>query len=81
MLLIRGNSSHEPVWPADSLKPGWDLAVIEAGIIAAVAADDLEYVGVAAFRVPRNDAGRPASQYHRPVNPWTAKDCHRACLS
>jgi hypothetical protein len=81
VLLIRGNSGHELVWPADSLKFGRDLTGIQAGIIAAVAADDLEHVGVAAFHVARNDAGRPASQYHRPVNSWMAEDCHRACLS
>ena len=36
--------------PAEPLKPGYDLAVIQPGMVAAVGADDLEHVGVAAFR-------------------------------
>ena len=87
-----GRSVHGPAsqrgtptsWTArlpSPCRPAACRRTIQAGIIAAVAADDLEHVGVAAFHVARNDAGRPASQHHRPVNSWIAADCHRACLS
>ena len=51
--------------PAEPLKPDWDLGVIQARIIAAVGADDLEQVGVAVLRPAVHDPDRLASQARR----------------
>jgi len=65
MLLIRGKARPHRVWPADPLKPGRDLGVIQVRVIAALAADELKRVGVAAFYPALHDAGRPAPQGRR----------------
>ncbi len=67
------NTSHmlpaqrNRIRPADPLKPARDLAVIQVGIVTAVAADDLEHAGVTAIRMPGHNAGRLAPEKHRPV--------------
>jgi hypothetical protein len=38
-------------------------------MVAAVAADDLEHLGVAALRLARDDADRLAAQHDRPAVP------------
>jgi hypothetical protein len=45
-------------------------------MITAVAADELERIGVAAFRPARHDVGRPAPKDHRPAKPWSIKEHH-----
>jgi hypothetical protein len=62
VLLIRPNAGRDRVGPADPLKLGGDVAVIQAGIVATVAADDLKRVGVAAFWLAGNDADWLAPQ-------------------
>ena len=53
------------VRPAEPLKPCRDLGVVKVGIVAAVAADDLEHAGVAAFAAALNDADRLAPEERR----------------
>jgi hypothetical protein len=63
---IRLNTGCQPVWPAEPLQPGWDLTVIQAGIVAALAADNLVRLVclcVATFRLAGYDAGRLAAQH------------------
>ena len=73
---------HSPTWalyaampsatrvrPADLPKLRRDLGVVQVGMVAAVAADDLERVGVAAFRPAVHHAGRLAPENHRPAMP------------
>jgi hypothetical protein len=67
VLLVCGNADCEQVWPAEQLKPGRDLLVIQVGIVTAVAADDLLQVGVGAFCMAVHDSGRLAPQNHRPA--------------
>src|SRR5208282_3020406 len=45
-------------------------------MVTAVAADDLELVGVAAFWPAFHDPGRPPSQDHRPARPALALVIH-----
>jgi len=49
VLLVCGDTGRDRVWTTNPLQLGCDLAVIQAGIIAAVAADELKGTGVAAF--------------------------------
>jgi hypothetical protein len=62
VFLIRCQPSIDRVGPPDLLKPGWDLGVVEIGMVAAAGADQLEYAGVAAFGAAINDAGWLAPQ-------------------
>ena len=62
---MRGKARPHRVWPADPLKPGRDLGVIQVRVIAALAADELKGVGVAAFYPALHDAGRLAPQGRR----------------
>ena len=62
MLLIRGNARPHRVRPTDPLRPGRDLGVIQVRVIAALAADELKRVGIAAFHPVLQDAGRLVSQ-------------------
>jgi hypothetical protein len=64
---VCGQACADRVWPADSPQLGCDLAVVAAGIITAAAADDLEGVGVAAFRLAVRDADRKAAENGRPA--------------
>jgi hypothetical protein len=64
VLLICGKARPHRVWPADPLKPGRDLGVIQVRVIAALA-DELKSVGVAAFYPALHDAGRAAPQGRR----------------
>jgi hypothetical protein len=66
---VRRDARCDRVGSADLLQLRRDLAVIKARVIAAVAADDLELLGVAAFRPALRDAGRPPPQDHRPAMP------------
>jgi hypothetical protein len=63
---IRRDAYHQPVRPADTLKVSTDIAVIQVGVITAIAADELIFVGVAAFMATCHDADRLASQDYRP---------------
>ena len=58
VLDVSSDARRAGVGPADPLQRARDLTVVQAGIITAVAADDLELVGVAAFRPALHDAGR-----------------------
>src|SRR5215469_10381652 len=67
VLLVRRHTGRNRVWPTDPLQPRRQLVVSPVGIIAAVAADELEGVGVAAFWPAFYDAGRLAAQNQRPA--------------
>jgi len=62
MLLVCGDAGRDGVGPAKLLKPRGDVVVIQVGIVAAVAADELERVAVAASWLAIHDAGRLAPQ-------------------
>ena len=66
MLGIYRKARLQRVWPADLLKPGWDVGVIQAGMITAVTADNLEEAGVAACAAI-NDPGRLPPQARCPA--------------
>ena len=76
VLDVCGDARRAGVGPADPLQRARDLTVVQAGIITAVAADDLELVGVAAFRPTLHDAGRPPPQHYRPAWPGLALIIH-----
>ena len=59
---MRGKARPHRVRPADPLKPGRDLGVIQVRVIAALAADELKRPGVAGFYPALHDAGRLAPQ-------------------
>jgi hypothetical protein len=65
VLLVGGKALPHRVRPADPLKPGRDLAVIQVRVIAALAADELKRVGEAALCPALHDADRPAPQARR----------------
>jgi hypothetical protein len=67
VLLVCCDADRHRVGPADQLEPGRDLAVIEIGIVAAIAADELKVVAVAALRTAAHDADGLAAQNHRPA--------------
>lgn len=63
---VRLNTGCQPIWPAEPLQPGWDLTVIQAGIVAALAADNLirlVCLCVTTFRLAGYDTGRLAAQH------------------
>ena len=66
MLGICRKARLQRVWPADLLKPGWDVGVIQTGMITAVTADNLEEAGVAACAVI-NDPGSLPPQARCPA--------------
>ena len=79
VFLICGDARSDWVWPADLLELGGHMVVIQVGVVTAVAADELERVGVAALRPAINDAGRLAPENQRPTMPRLATGLH-ACL-
>jgi hypothetical protein len=60
VLLLGRHADRDRVGPADPLQLGRDIAVIQVGIVTAVAADDLVQVGVAALRLAFDHADRLA---------------------
>ena len=62
MFFIGGQASLHGVRPADAPQPGRHLGVVQIQVIAAVAADELERAGVAAFGLALHPAGRLAAQ-------------------
>jgi hypothetical protein len=66
MLGICRKARLQRVWPADLLKPGWDVGVIQIGMITAVTADDLEEAGVVAC-AGISDPGRLPPQARCPA--------------
>ena len=68
VLLIPGNARPHRVRPADPLKPGRDLGVIQVRVIATLAADELKRVGIAAFHPALHDAG--GWRRRLAVRPW-----------
>src|SRR6266568_5844343 len=53
---VRCEALAQRVRPAEPLTPGRDLGGVQIGIVAAVAADDLEHAGIAAFHSALNNA-------------------------
>ena len=53
------------VRPAKPLKPRRNLGIVQISMIAAVRADELEHIGVAAFEAAVHDADRLAAQGRR----------------
>jgi hypothetical protein len=80
VVLIRYKARLQRVWPADPLQPRGGRGVIQAGRIAALAADQLERAGVAAFHPARPRCGRlaPEARYTR-VERWFKISIHRQC--
>jgi hypothetical protein len=66
---VGGDAVRDRVRPADPPKLGRDLGVVQVGMVTAVAADDLECVGVAAFRLAPDEADRLAAEDDRPAEP------------
>jgi len=65
--VVGGQGRPYGVWPAEPLKPGWDLAVVEIQVVAAVAADELEQPSAAVW------AGCPRTRGWRrrtAIRPW-----------
>src|SRR6266704_4802683 len=62
MVRIRSEACLQRVRPADQLKPGRDLPVVQIRVITALTADELEHVGVAAFHPAFHDVDRLAPQ-------------------
>ena len=54
--VLRG-ARHEPIGATKALQAGRRVLVLPAGVIAAVAADDLKDVGVAAVRLAIGEVG------------------------
>src|SRR5215831_1197116 len=76
---VGGDPGRDRVRSADPLKLQWDIAVVQVGMVTAIAADDLEHAGVAALRLARHDAGGLAPQDNRPAKarcPHGAHECH-----
>lgn len=67
MLPIRRDAGRDQVGPTQPLKFRRGLPVIQAGIVTAFAADELEPVGVTVYLSVPGDAGRLAAQDHRPA--------------
>ena len=67
VILIGGEAGPHRVRPADPLKPGRDLGVIQVRVIAALAADEFKRPGVAAFHPALHGAGRLAPHARRPA--------------
>jgi hypothetical protein len=65
VLEIDGQALLERVRAAKALEPGRDLGIVQVGIVAAAGADDLEYVGVAAFDPAVRKAERLTPQSRR----------------
>jgi hypothetical protein len=74
MILIGCKARLQRVRPADLLQPRGDLGVIQVGMVAALAADELELAGVAAFLRPSNTrAGWRRRLAVLPCPGWPAK--------
>jgi hypothetical protein len=79
MLRVCGDTGRDGVWAPDPLKLRCHFLVVEAGIVAAVAADEFKRVAVPAFWPAFNDAGGLAPQDHRPVTTGRSPRLH-VCL-
>jgi hypothetical protein len=79
MLRVGGDTGRDGVWAPDPLKLRFHFLVVEAGIVAAVAADEFKRVGVPAFWPTFNNAGGLAPQDHRPVTTGRSPRLH-VCL-
>jgi len=64
------------VRPADLLKVSRDVAVIQFRIVAAIAADELIGIGVAALGATLHEVDRLTSQDHRPAQHRLIKGLH-----
>jgi hypothetical protein len=69
-------TSRNRVRSADPLQVSRDVAVIQFGIVTAVAADELIGIGVAAFGATRHEVDRLTSQDHRPSQHLLNKGLH-----
>src|SRR5580704_6207403 len=78
VLLVCRDARGNRVGPPGPPQLRWHVVVVQVGMITAVAADELERIGVAAFRPARHDVGRPAPKDHRPAKPWSIKEHHTA---
>jgi hypothetical protein len=63
---VGGYPGRQRVRAADLLDLRSDIEVIQVGVVAAIAADELVRVGVTAFRLAADDADRLAPQGDRP---------------
>src|SRR6516165_10111778 len=76
---VGGDPGRDLVRSADPLKLRRDLAIVQVGVVTAVAADDFEHAGVVAFRLALHDPGGLAPEHNRPAKarrPHAAHKCH-----
>src|SRR5204862_4175504 len=76
VLPVCRDACRKPVRPADSLKSRRDISEIQVRIIAAVAADELIVIGVAAFGTAFPEVDRLTSQDHGPPQRRLIMDLH-----
>ena len=78
MLVIRGKARRHRVRPADPLQPRRDLGVVQAGIVAAVTADELERAAITACHPALHEQFRLAPQNRRTAvaGPASKRKCH-----
>ena len=69
MLPVCHDALRDQVWPAHPLELRRDLAVIKAGIVTTVVADEFKH-GAAAFLTALTDESRPTPQDHCPAMRW-----------
>ena len=74
------DACRKPVRPADPLEVRCDIPVIQVGVIAAVAADELVGIGVAAFRTAFHQVDRLTSQDQRPAQRGLIMGLHHCLL-
>lgn len=65
MFLIRCKARPHRIGPADPLKAGRDLAVVQVRVVTALGADELKRAGVAACQLALLDVGLLAPQAGR----------------
>src|SRR5215471_16200673 len=74
---VRGGAGRDRViGPADPLQLGRHLAVVQVGVVTAVAADYLERVGVPALLLARHDPDGHPAQHYRPAVTGLTGGCH-----
>ena len=80
VLAVCLDARRKRVRSADPLEMRWDVPVILVGIIAAVAADELVKVGLAAFWAAFYEVDRLTSQDQRPAQRGLVIDLHHCLL-
>src|SRR5215472_3057401 len=80
VVLVGDYADGDRVGAADQLELGRNLGIGQGGVVAALAADDLERIGVGAFRLAIYDPGWLAAENHRPAVPGLITGHHARLL-